>query len=87
MQGLRLRISQELLGSSIQIERVADLEKLILATGHHEKLPEIFISGQEIVATGFNSFSEKYFPIKGIARIFLWPRVLPGEIPALRLEP
>ena len=87
LQGNRLRISRELLGSSIQIERVADLEKLILATGHHEKLPEIFISGQEIAAAGFNSFSEKYFPIKGIARIFLWPRALPGEIPALRLEP
>ena len=87
LQGIRLRISRELLGSSIQIERVADLEKLILATGHHEKLPEIFISGQEIAAAGFNSFSEKYFPIKGIARICLWPRALPGEIPALRLEP
>ena len=87
MQGLRLRISREFLSSSIKIERVADLEKLILATGHHEQLPEIFISGQEIVATGLNSFSEKYFPIKGIARIFLWPRALPGEIPALQLEP
>lgn len=87
MQGIRLRIGQELLKGSIQIERVADLEKLILETGHDGPLPEIFISGQEIVATGFYSFSEKYFPIKGIARIFLWPRGLPGEIPALRLEP
>lgn len=86
-RGIRLRIGRELLSGTISIERLANLENQILTTGHHKPLPEAFISGQELAITTENRFNEKYFPVKGIARIFLWPRPLPGPPPAFQLEP
>lgn len=85
--GIRQRIGQELLSGVIPLQEVADLERLVLKTGQQGALPASFLSGQDLAITPDNRFTAKYFPVKGIARNFLWPRPLPGQPPALRIEP
>lgn len=84
---IRERIAKEHLDGTIPLSRVAELERLILQVGHHRPLPDSLATGQDLAITTFNRFKEEYFPVKGIARIFLWPRVLPGSLPNLTPTP
>lgn len=86
-QGIRERVEKQLLSGVIPLERVAKLEGMILQTGRHQPLPPSFLSGQELALNTDNRFTEKYFPIKGIARNFLWPRRIPGPSPVFPPEP